>query len=111
MVNLLNQILIGAVINFKVSFTVKVQVLNFKYPSNKTILFFLYCQCHCANAQACEVKVYSQLARQFELMTLGAPAGRECGVRCVFKSKFSLKSGPHLMGPPPMRPFKRLKVT
>lgn len=40
MVNLLNQILIGAVINFKVSFTVKVQVLNFKYPSNKTILFF-----------------------------------------------------------------------
>ena len=21
------------------------------------------------------------------------------------------KSGPHLMGPPPMRPFKRLKVT
>ena len=52
----------------------------------------LYCQCHCANAQACEVKVYSQLARQFELMTLGAnlaPAGRECGVRCVFKSEFS----------------------
>ena len=50
MVNLLNQSLIGAVINFKVSFTVKVQVLNFKYPSNKTILFFILSMSLCQRA-------------------------------------------------------------
>lgn len=70
--------------------------------------------CQCAKAQACEVKVFNQLARQFELMRLGtneAPAGRECCIRRVFNSEFKV-AGPQLelmMGPPPTRPSKRLK--